>query len=128
MSERTECVVGYKRAWIEGSGRLCFGDCFDRLIPCCDKFKKCFEETGNIKSTDYNHNNIYDAKAKPGINLVVRGELKLLLGGDIKFEINFCPFCAAKVTVKQIRTVSLRSKYKQERDGYEELESQFATS
>ena len=116
MAQDKKCMVFYKKGWI--SGRMCYGDQFDRLQECCVTFKNVFSDTGNEKSSVWGKGNLYDSK--PGLNLLVRGgELKLLLCGE---TVSFCPWCGSGIEIKLSKNVTLKERTKAVRDGFEEIE------
>ena len=111
-------IVGYTHAFICGHS---YGERFDRLEGCCDKFEYWFVHTGNTKYRSFNSRY---PEERSGINLTTRGVLSLILRlKDPFYEdwIKFCPFCGAKIVLKCTKSVELKPKTKEVPDGYEEV-------
>ncbi|MBI2064861.1 MAG: hypothetical protein HYT62_02265 [Candidatus Yanofskybacteria bacterium] len=116
MTERH--IVGYTHAFTCGHN---YGERFDRLKNCCEKFQAWFTQTGNTKHRSFNSRY---PEERAGINLVQRGGISLVLRlTDPAYEddLNFCPFCGAEIVLKCTKSVELRPKTKQVPDGYEEI-------
>ncbi|MBI2035575.1 MAG: hypothetical protein HYT12_02735 [Candidatus Liptonbacteria bacterium] len=126
MSGERQCVVGYKSATIQGG--YGYGERFDNLEPCCESFEETFRYTGNHKVSDFNcESDAYNSK--PGINLIVRGELKVILSpsqasglSTAEAEMRFCPFCGAEIVLKKTRSVRLVMQEKTVPAGFKEEE------
>lgn len=116
------CIVGYKKATVRGS--LCvYGEVFDKLEPCCDKFKHMFFDTGQNKIGIFNGR----IDEKDGLNLVTRGNVLTLVlrisripGVIYEDKINSCPFCESKVVVKCTKDVELIPRKVEVFNGYDE--------
>ncbi|MBI4158215.1 MAG: hypothetical protein HY505_01145 [Candidatus Yanofskybacteria bacterium] len=125
------CVVGYKRAAVEGSGHT-YGEVFDKLDACCHEFRRWFEDTGNYKTTSFNHPENPSQRLDNGFCFETRGSMLTLVlrahtEPNPKFceivpadKINFCPFCGAEVEVKCTKSVTLKPRTKEVFDGYDE--------
>ncbi len=105
---------------------IVYGNRFDKLIECCLWFGRWFNNTGNTKCASFNGGRNED---RDGFNLATRGgELKLCLRArGIESEINFCPFCGAKVEVIQTKMVQLKKRTKEVFDGYDETDVRIVT-
>ena len=115
------CTIGYKRGNMD-SGCV-YGDIFDKLEPCCDKFKGLFFETGHQKTSNFDSR----TDERDGLNLVIRGNalylvLRISLSRGIIYEevVNVCPFCGIRVDVKCTKVVKLIPKKVEVFQGYEE--------
>ena len=116
MAQEKKCIVFYKKGWT--SGRMYYGNQFDKLQECCVTFRNVFDNTGNEKSNVWGRGNLYDSK--PGLNFLVRGgELKLLLCGE---TVSFCPWCGASIEIRLSKNVTLKDRVKTVRDGFDEIE------
>jgi len=122
------CLVGYKTGISEAQGWV-YGYTFSELKECCDQFRNWFCYTGNNKVASFNGDHAPYSEEKNGFNLVTRGgelQIELWLSRDKNDctpkvgQICFCPFCGAKIEIKETCVVRLKSKYKSVFDGYEE--------
>src|SRR3989344_4726874 len=98
-----KCLVGYTHAFT--SFGQSFGERFDRLEPCCDKFQTWFLTTGNDKFRSFNSRS---PEERAGINLVRRGGISLILrltNPTMENELKFCPFCGASTELKCTKSV-----------------------
>jgi hypothetical protein len=125
MSEEKKnvCTVGYKSASLGGYS---YGNRFFELNECCTKFKGWFFGTGNKKVTGFDAEKGAPYDDEVGFNLVTRGnkiqvELRSENSACTKTDtMNFCPFCGAKIEVKETCHVKLIERYKNVHDGYDE--------
>ena len=119
------CHVGYVAGTMENGHS--YGIRFDRLTPCCQEFRRWFNETGNVKIRNFDVTDAAPYGDRPGFNFVTRGQellIELLTENPTKTgRVNFCPFCSAKIEVEKTGTVTLRQKTRQVPDGLEEVES-----
>jgi hypothetical protein len=130
---KTVCQIGFKHGFEEGnifSGR----DALDNLQPCCSEFMAWFWGSGNAKRCSFNE--VRDSGNRDGFFFEARnGKIILILkvvdkhstfagGTGLWNEVNFCPFCGAKVEIKQTRVVQLIRLTREVFEGYKEIESQ----
>ena len=114
--ESKTCVIGIKQGITHG---YTYGWVFEELTPCCQTFSIWFQDTGNLKLRTFNHPG---SEEKSGLSLVTRGsEPALVLKAQREDAIKYCPFCAAKIEIKVVKVIELRNKFRQERDGFEEI-------
>lgn len=121
------CVVGYKTG-VNERGYV-HGHIFSELNECCDEFRRWFHSTGNHKVPTFNKSHAPHDDEKNGVNFVTRGgelqiELRLSESENDSCpkvnQVRFCPFCGAKIEIKETRTVRLVPKYRSVFDGYQE--------
>ena len=121
------CVVGYKTGVSENAH--VYGHTLSALKECCNEFRMWFNNTGNCKIPNFNGEHAPYDDEKNGFNFVTSGgklqiELQLSRDKDDRTptvsRVRFCPFCGAKIEVKETSVVRLKSKYKNVFAGYEE--------
>ena len=121
--EGRKCVIGFKRAFTSWD-HLLYGAVFDKLMPCCDSFRKWFEITGHRKRNSFD---IPSERESNGFNLVTRGGRFVLVNRIVmsshnlfEDEVKFCQSCGASVEVKCTKSVELKPRKKEIPDGYDE--------
>lgn len=118
--EQRLCKIGLKSGNLPSGHH--YGCIFDDIESCCDEFKNWFLDTGNRKRTSFDL--ARDAE-KDGFNLTIRGCQDVVVIKTIsparEDRLRYCPFCGAEIEIKVTKVVELRDKFKEVRDGYEEV-------
>jgi hypothetical protein len=115
-----KCIIEYTLAKKKESGDIRYF--FDKLVPCCDTFKRLFEATVPHKTVSFQEPVVSEVN---GMNLVTRGGIfKLVLRLElprrtIENEIKFCQSCKAEIRLKCTQKVDLKPKYRKILDGYD---------
>jgi hypothetical protein len=112
-----KCVIGYKTAIRNGK---IFSQSFYELKPCCQTFSLWFNQGLARKKQSF-------PETPDGMNLKLGWENKTVIlhlntsaSTFIEDEVKFCPFCGAKIEIKEAIKVRLIERFKRISDGYDE--------